>query len=327
MTTPTTLFAQILPIFTNQTERVATEALRHILLQSEPARQALQSTLLSAGVATGPLTRFQTEAGGDGGKRVDLVCGDENQVERVLIEAKFWAGLTDNQPNAYLARLPQTGPAALLFIAPAERMETLWPELCGRAQQAYQTTGIVETGDFRSAAIDGSARKMMMTSWRALLEQMEARASAAGDAAAMADIRQLRGLTELMDADAFLPLHSDELGQEFPRRMLNMVRLVDDATQRTIANPWADAGGLRVTPQWYGYGRYFRLDGAVVWFGINFQYWAGSGQTPLWLQHQPDNVWYPVILPTGVEYAAVLDSVVAQLDIIGQHINPERNKQ
>lgn len=327
MTTPTTLFAQILPIFTNQTERVATEALRHILLQSEPARQALQSTLLSAGVTTGPLTRFQTEASGDGGERVDLVCGDENQVERVLIEAKFWAGLTDNQPNAYLARLPQTGPAALLFIAPAERMETLWPELCGRAQQAYQTAALVETGDFRSADIDGSARKMMMTSWRALLEQMEARASAAGDAAAMADIRQLRGLTELMDADAFLPLHSDELGPEFPRRMLNLVRLVDDATQRAMANDWADARGLRITPQWHGYGRYFRLHGVVVWFGINFQHWAGGSQTPLWLQSQQDSLWEPVFLPTGVEYADVLDLVVSQLDIIGQQLNPERSNQ
>ena len=327
MTTQTTLFAQILPIFTNQTERVATEALRHILQQSAPARQALQSMLLSAGVATGSLTRFQTEAGGDDGERIDLACEDENREERVLIEAKFWAGLTDNQPNTYLARLPQTGHSALLFITPAERMETLWPELCGRAQQAHQITITVETGDVRSAVIDDSERKMMMTSWRALLEQLETRASAAGDPAAMADIRQLRGLTERMDADAFLPLHSDELGPEFPRRMLNLVRLVDDAAQRAMANDWAEARGLRVTPQWHGYGRYFYLYGIEIWFGINFLHWAGAGQTPLWLLHRAENVWYPVILPTGVEYADVLDSVVGQIDLIGQHISPEYDNQ
>ena len=129
-----TLFAQILPIFTNQTERVATEALRYILQQSEPARNALERTLLTAGVEVGSLTRFQTEASGDEGERVDLVCYDERGTKRVLIEAKFWAGLTDNQPNTYLAGLPEEGHSALLFVAPAQRMETLWPELCGRAE-------------------------------------------------------------------------------------------------------------------------------------------------------------------------------------------------
>ncbi len=37
----TSLFAQILPMFTGQTERAATEALRHILQRSEAARGAL----------------------------------------------------------------------------------------------------------------------------------------------------------------------------------------------------------------------------------------------------------------------------------------------
>ena len=35
------------------------------------------------------------------------------------MEAKFWAGLTENQPNACLARLPlDERSAVLLFVAP-----------------------------------------------------------------------------------------------------------------------------------------------------------------------------------------------------------------
>ena len=312
-----TLFAQILPIFTNQTERVATEALRHILQRSEPARNALERMLLDTGVEVGSLARFQTEVAGEEGERVDLECSDEDGTKRVLIEAKFWAGLTDNQPNTYLARLPEDAHSALLFVAPAQRIETLWPELCRRAEERHTLTVASDTstsGELRSVSIDRNGHKMLLTSWRALLEQMEALARTAGDHAVLRDIEQLLGLTERMDNDAFLPIHSDELGQDFPRRMLNMISLVDDAAQRAIANGWADASGLRITPQSFGYGRYIRLHGAVVWFGINFQMWASNGSSPLWIQNQDDSLWDGVWLPTNAEYPEVLDAVVDQLD-------------
>ena len=316
MTTQNTLLAQIVPMF-GQTEVAATAALRHILEQSESARSALERMLLDAGVETGPLTRFQTEAIGEEGERVDLVCYDEHGTERVLIEAKFWAGLTDNQPNTYLARLPEDTPSALLFVAPAQRIETLWPELERRAEEHHELTVTSDTptsGELRGVSIDSNGHKMMVSSWRAVLEQMESRASMAGDGSAARDIQQLRGLTERMDSDAFLPIHSDELGQDFPRRMINLVRLVDDATQRATAKGWADTTGLRITPQWYGYGRYLRLRGIEAWFGINFQYWASHGSSPLWIRSHSDGLWYWVHLPTGLEYQAVLDSVVDQLD-------------
>lgn len=324
MTTPTTLLAAVMPLFTDQIERAATEALRHILHHSAPARDALASILLSAGVATGSLTQFQTEVGGDDGERVDLVCSDDAGAERILIEAKFWAGLTDNQPNTYLARLPQDVDSALLFVAPAQRLETLWPELCRRAQhqQQHELAPNDESGDLRSAAINGSRRKMLLTSWRALLERMEVSAGAAGDTATATDIRQLLGLTQRMDANAFLPIHPAELGQEFPRRMRGLRNLVDDAANRAFALGWANARGLAVTSQSYGYGRYIWLNGIAVWFGINVDRWAADGQTPLWLRPTQGGGWRPVMLPTGVEYADVLDAVVSQLYALGQELNP-----
>lgn len=325
MTTPTTLLAAVMPLFTDQTERVATEALRHILQQSDPARAALSSMLSAAGVTTDALTRFQTEVGGDDGERVDLVCYDAAGTERVLIEAKFWAGLTDNQPNTYLARLPQDSPSALLFVAPAQRLETLWPELCRRAQhqQQYALTPTDASGDLRAAAIADSPRKMLLTSWRALLTQMATRAGSAGDTATATDINQLLGLTQRMDADAFLPLHPAELGQQFPRRMRNLRNLVDAAANRAFALGWASASGLRVTPQWYGYGRFIWLNGVAVWFGINVNRWASAGQTPLWLRPTQGGGWRPIMLPTRVEYTDVLDAVVQQLYDIGQQLNPK----
>ena len=320
-TAENTLLAHIVPMY-GKTEVMATEALRYILQQSEAARRALESMLINVGVEVGSLTRFQTEVTGEEGERVDLVCYDEAGTERVLIEAKFWAGLTDNQPNTYLARLPEDTHSALMFVAPAQRIETLWPELCRRAEEQHElavTSDASTSGELRSVPIGSNGHKMLVTSWRTVLEQMESRASTAGDLAAVKDIEQLHGLTERMDSDAFLPIHSDELGQDFPRRMLNMVRLVDDATQKAVANDWADTDGLRVAPQWYGFGRYLRLNGVVAWLGIDFRYWSGQGESPIWL-HSQDGKWSdPINLPTSVEYPVVLDFVVEQLMIVAQH--------
>ena len=139
MTTHNTLLAYIVPLY-GKTELVATEALRYILQQSEAARNALEQMLSTAGVEVGSLTRFETEVSGEEGERVDLVCYDEHGTKRVLIEAKFWAGLTDNQPNTYLASLSEDTHSALLFVAPAQRIETLWPELCRRAEEQHELT-------------------------------------------------------------------------------------------------------------------------------------------------------------------------------------------
>lgn len=208
MSTNTTLFSHIVPLY-GKTELIATEALRYILQQSEPARNALENLLRSVGSELGSLSRFQTEASGDEGERVDLVCYDEHGTERVLIEAKFWAGLTDNQPNTYLARLPEDAHAALLFLAPAQRIDTLWQVLCRRAEEQHNlsvTSDTPASGELRSVSIDSNGHKMLVTSWRAVLRQMESRADNAGDLKTVCDIRQLIGLTERRSSEAGLCL-------------------------------------------------------------------------------------------------------------------------
>jgi hypothetical protein len=55
----------------------------------------------------------------------------------LLIEAKFWAGLTENQPVTYLRSSLDSGqPGCLLFVMPAARLETVWPELVRRTRDA-----------------------------------------------------------------------------------------------------------------------------------------------------------------------------------------------
>lgn len=337
MTAHTTLFAHVIPMFTNQQERVATEALGYILSESEAARRGVEQMVNDGGAAIDHITQVKTEVSGEDGERVDLVGFDDKGSKRVLVELKFWAELTDKQPNAYLKGLPAARPSVLLFVVPGTRVAHLWPEVRRRAAEKHSLTSltpVLEADRLRSAALNGSEHRLMMTSWRALFDSMASSARGAGDGKAESEIAQLRGLTERMDMEAFLPLGSDELKAAFPRRILALMRLVDGAVARL------DAAGLiespkRSQPYGGGHGWYLYLNGKHIWFGIYWMQWAKHGASPLWLWPEeqqarsslrahrdgpdsPDGEHFRIDLPIGAEYGAVLSEVVAQLEQVGK---------
>ena len=62
-------------------------------------------------------------------RQPDLTTKDKGGNIRLLVENKFWAGLTVAQPIKYLKVLPEDLNSALLFIVPKARMTTVWHEL------------------------------------------------------------------------------------------------------------------------------------------------------------------------------------------------------
>ena len=335
MPTDTTLLAHIAPWLTDRIEDVAVEALGYILSNSAAARSALAEVLRDGGIKVGSIDRVETWEIGDEGEIPDLVCFDENGVKQVLIEAKFWADLTKNQPNQYLKQLleDRNGKSgALLFVAPRARLETLWPELCRRAEEKFELTVMSKSGPVRSATIGNYIHHMQLTSWATLLERM---ASKANDAES--DIGQLRGLTDRMDGDAYLPFGSDNLASESAQQMLDVAQLVDDATDHTKKMGWVDTEGFKAVPKETGYGRFIRIGGVETWFGINFGGWARHSNTPLWLSYWKgyheqleqaglatrkfeidDRYCIPIPLPSADHYNAALNSVVSELESIAK---------
>ena len=263
---------------------------------------------------------------------------------------KFRAGLTENQPNAYLKRLPRH--KALLFVAPALRIETLWAELC-RLAGVVGPYPASNRAEFKSVVIDGEKnghRWLMLVSWPYLLDVL----ARFGDSDMEVEIRQLRGLAKRIDESEFPPLRPDELAPAIPRRLRGLRRLVDDAAKRLIHAGHADIEGLKVASLEQGYGRYIRVAGA--WFGIAADLWARGSypDTPLWLYFQrwkggttialertrkaldplghkdprecfddgnSDAVLVPIPLLVGVEYDAVLDAVVKKIQDVAELIH------
>ena len=335
-------------------EDVAVDSLGYVLSNSKAARIALTEKLRDVGAAIAPITAAATQVVVGDHERPDLACFHEHRNAHVLIEAKFWAKLTDNQPNAYLDRLPDDEPSVLLFVAPAARLASLWREL--QTRLSYQGRAVQETHHSRSliaAADSGSERHLILVSWADFLADLARRAGSAGDADAVFNICQLQALASREDDDdPFLPVGPDDINQEVPRRLLGWKTLVDSVIKELVGRGWAKrktGRGSRHDSIEY-YGRLLDFAGAEAWFGLNHRDWIQRGNTPLWLElYWTENVpeghsaWplldeleekcpgqgmdkdghVPIFVPKNSDQDPVVTGIVERLEQIGKLIDPD----
>lgn len=186
-------------------ENLATEALTWLLGRSAAARAALVGLARTIGVDVPDELRFVGQVGSPDTGRPDVVGLDANSRERLLIEAKFAAALTDQQPRGYLKRLPPDVDGMLLVVAPTVRRATLWvellravPELAAIAPSpsAVPTAGVLSVKARASTTL-------ALVSWRSLVSRVHDALRAADESLLARDAEQLLALTETMDSAAF----------------------------------------------------------------------------------------------------------------------------
>ena len=329
-----TLMAYLVPRLTRQVENAATDALAYILNKSAPARDALNDLLRESDFDIAPVVRVETQVTYEDGSIPDMVGYDNNGAKRLLVEAKFWATLLEGQASGYVEQFDHDGQAVLLLISPEVRTPTLWAEVERQiAKRGGQLDLLDSASGIRRARLVDTERHIMLISWTRLLDAMAIRV---GDAGVAADIQQLRGLAQSQDSAAFLPMGSEDMNPSLGRRAVWFGHLVDDAVSEGVRRGWLNTKGLYATSQRYGYGRYARFSGSdAVWFGVNHERWARSGDTPLWilmngvtpsqldeiasaLNVRRDENWIPIHPELGVEYSDVLADVAEQLRRIGK---------
>ena len=116
-------------------EDIASESLTYILKKSISARQTINRIVNSdTGLTFSDLT-FKTQNVGKKLERPDISGINENGKESLLIEAKFWASLTSNQPNEYLNRLGDN--SVLIFLVPSSRIRAIYDEVLNRVRKKF----------------------------------------------------------------------------------------------------------------------------------------------------------------------------------------------
>lgn len=298
-----TVLSHLAARFAAHPENIATEALGFLLRSSQVLQAALGRFLGDLGLSNSETLEYRTQATNADGTRPDLVGIDSSGNVRVTLEGKFWAGLTEAQPVGYIASLTQPG-SVVLFITPAVRIRTIWPELIKRAQTMSPSAAeVIHREETRHAPV--GQHVLAITSWRVILELLARAAIGAGDSARLSDIGQLEALCAQMDSEAFLPLSSEELTSSLGRRVVQFGNLASRVTDRLVRDGLASVQGLRATGGNGWYGRYVFLKGHGSLIAFDASKWSESGKSPLWL-----SVFGPGFRPTaGLESTLVSNNV------------------
>ena len=268
--------------FSSVNEDVATDALQFLLSSSESTRLGLMKIL--RGVEKDlPGLHFQTQDSEDG-SRPDM-WGYDGSEPRVFIENKFWAGLTDRQPVAYLEVLAtKKQPAVLLVVAPEARRHILWRELQRRLAKAgiqYQTQPDTNTLTVRTEI----GPTLALTSWTRLLGALSQQV--ADDPHVRSDLLQLQTLCDAADEEAFVPFSGEQLtDQTTPALLLQLGQITEAAVQAAVGRGILDVTGLRPQASWDRIGRYARFTGdggPGFWMGTHLGLWRKQGTSPIWM--------------------------------------------
>lgn len=265
-------------------ENVATESLLYILQNYPSAWEATRSFIKLSGIDLPESLSFRTQVPGDDGAIPDLVGTDFDGDEVLLVEAKFWAGLTPNQPCAYLRRLPDGKPGCVAIVAPSARFETLWPKLAeGCSSEGFVLQCQRDTASGLRVVEAIPAGTMALITWPALLGVLRQSAEARGETHLQSDIEQLSGLCSQMDREGFLPLQSRDTSPSIGRRVKQFADLVDTVVFTLKAAHGASTKNLSVGGSQSTYGHFFHLCDLGFFFAYNPTLWARYWETPMWL--------------------------------------------
>jgi len=328
-----TIFSHIIQKnFSAQYEDVATDALAYLIKSSPGAHRGMMKLLrglLPGLVPELPELRFKTQQAAqkeEGTIRPDM-WGFAESGTRVFVENKFWAGLTDNQPVAYLEELAKCAqPSILLVVAPKAREHTLWSEL----QRRLHREDIKVSHDPSAARICASVTTqhgsiLALTTWENVLSALED--ETVGEQLVRADLDQLRALCDAADSDAFTPVSGEELSnQRTPALILQMSSIVNAAFQQAKSKGILNNDGLLPQRDEERIGRYARFGRGkeqklpIAWIGIHFRLWRKHGRTPLWVVYHEDAGGQARVAEAQLASWASAKKVLALNDEDGRHV-------
>jgi len=317
------LLSHIASNFIKEYENVANSSVSYLLNKYPVSREVLRKYLNINDIPNFYETEYSTEYG-----RLDIAGKDINGKLSLIIEGKFWASLTDNQPVNYLKNLDDNG--VLLFLAPERRIESLKLEIQSR-------TGKVDS-------------KIHYISWNHLLNLIEQENKKEFNYSLESDLVQLRELCAKMDEEGMPPLSDSDLSPMNGRINYQFANLINDCNKLLRQQDEFDFNRMKSQPTQDGYGFYFKAYG----FGCNLcfsseDWFMKPSHTPFWLyivdeefnedkriyhylkDYDEDNSYNDyaslgIVLETGWDKKQIVSHITEKTKHVLEYLNSKMNK-
>jgi len=261
-------------------EDIASEGLVYILKQSIESRRVINQIIkINTGYSFSDLS-YHTQNVGKNLERPDISGIDDTGKEVLLIEAKFWASLTHNQPNGYLKRLQEN--TVLIFLVPTLRIRTVFEEVKSRISEQHHDLEI--NTENHSILIKSSQKYILIKSWNEILNSIKSKIEQSNNQILISDLNQVIGLCETIDKNAFQPITDEDLSPKIPKHINSYYEIVDKVVDELKKrSKEISTKGLVKTPQRYGYHRYFGTKQLGMNFALKLDLWEKVADTPFWL--------------------------------------------
>ena len=311
------ILAHIASNFISEYENVANSSVAYLLNEYPAAQVALTNIINVKKAPTHYITELSTTANG----RPDVSGLGEDGGKIVIIEGKFWANLTPNQPNNYLKELAEGG--KLLFLAPDRRLGSLSIEISKR--------------------LKGKSNKIVLSSWNNFINLIENENNKNHDHHLASDLTQMKELCHKMDTEGMPPLSMSDLDPMNGRIVSQFSDVIDECNP--ILREWehANFNKLKTQSKKYGHGFYFLgYDFACFLSFDSYNWYAKDNHTPIWLEitnhewqetekinHALNNFdsansygnKYGIVLQTGMDKNQVVSHIINKVKEVLRHLN------
>ena len=258
-------------------EDICSESLALILNQSSVLKGAFSDLVKTKSNGTVSFTdhylvKTQVTTNKDSA-RPDLE-GDDNTSSVFLVEAKFWAGLTQHQPLSYLKRIYKNG-GALIFLAPERRLNSLNNEIEARLQDG----GITYTSTNGVLNIQDNT-VLFYLSWTEVISAMWSAAVNASEQETLHNLFQLKTLVEKLDSEGFIPLEHSLFTPAAGIQRDQMIQLLDMVVEN---HSDINTKGLTYGGGKFSYQRFFRVNSRYGAMLYSSEKWMKYQKTPIYL--------------------------------------------
>jgi hypothetical protein len=264
-------------------EDIASEGLTYILQRSKSARQAINKLIRqSTGLIFDDIS-YSTQNIGEENERPDVTGKDKDGNDVILLEAKFWASLTKNQPVTYLNSLGSN--SVLMFIVPTMRVRPVFDELRTRIDKAGMKFEM--DNNIHSFALENN-KKLIVKTWQEVLEVVRENLIQGHEKTLLSDIDQVIGFCSTIDNNSFQPFQSEDFAPSLAKKINSFYDIIDKVVDELKKRNLADTTNLRAASQKYIYTRYFKIGSLGLSLNVRFDLWERIAETPFWLTIKDD---------------------------------------
>jgi len=276
------ILSDVVSKYSRHTENICSESLALIINQSPQLQHAWNELIKDKSNTKIQLTadfKFLTQVTSKKDTAIPDLEIKAHADSMYLVEAKFWAGLTDQQPNTYIKRIQEKENGALIFLAPERRIPSLKIEAKKRLVEEFKVSD-VENGN--GYILDDGAIAVLFLSWSEVLNTLWACASAltSDDFNSLHNLFQLKSLVQKLDSEGFFPFDPVLFTPAAAKQRDQLVDLLDaliKGTPELVKDKLSYGGGK------YAVQDFFRINGKLGGYLMySSEYWMKYHVSPIY---------------------------------------------